>query len=805
MTMKSFPGNNAGVRATFLILMAALAAFAPSAAHGQSKPLAAESIVNDVDFFPMEAISPSPDGKWIAYLTADPTKPMRFDYVGQRFAKSGYPMLAGAQAMSVWVTELATGNAIQMTQTQGSSWMPSWSPDSRYLAFYSDRTGTATVWVWDRQTKTSREISPAQTHTAWWHERPDWSADGKSVVVPLLPEGMTLEDVLKMSPMGTGEKSPAPTDLKATSVHVYAFHPAEQAEKMKAASAAASGGAASSDEIEGTDYMNGIYYSDMASIDVASGRVTRLTKKIRPMSFALSPDRMKLGILTAEGSTPHTQQLVYTLRIYDFHDQTTKDVAKGFMEPNNLTTRFTWSPDSTRIAYSDTGLTAERAAYVVDVKSGARTKVSVKLPASSMDFTWGPPLWDRASKLVYLTDTVHGTIWEVSADGETARSVVKPGVPVKDVAYSEAASSYWSPDGGATMYIRSHDSVTKKDSIYSVNVASGETAKIYESDDAMGMRQMGSLVGVPLDSGTLIFPSESATHPQEAFALSLRSKQTTQVSRLNPQYSSVDLGKTKIIDWISLQGEQLHGTLLMPADYDAGKRYPLVVFIYGGDVGSDKANRFAFGWGSAFNPQMYATRGYAVLYPDIPLHPGTPIADLVSAVIPGVNKTVELGIVDPSRMAVMGQSFGGYNTIGLITQTSIFKAAVATSPATVDLWSGYTGFYNGMPAAAGYYEEGQGGMKGNPWQFKQRYYDNSPLFFLDQVKTPLLLERGVEDQISTYSENVYIALQVLGKDVELLEYDHEDHVLQQPVNVIDFWKRRLDWLDRYLSPAKTPN
>jgi hypothetical protein len=74
-------------------------------------------------------------------------------------------------------------------------------------------------------------------------------------------------------------------------------------------------------------------------------------------------------------------------------------------------------------------------------------------------------------------------------------------------------------------------------------------------------------------------------------------------------------------------------------------------------MGSDKGNRFAFGWGSAFNPQMCPTRGYAVLYPDVPMHPGTPVDDVISAVVPGVNKTVELGIVDPERLAVIGPKF----------------------------------------------------------------------------------------------------------------------------------------------------
>jgi dipeptidyl aminopeptidase/acylaminoacyl peptidase len=227
--------------------------------------------------------------------------------------------------------------------------------------------------------------------------------------------------------------------------------------------------------------------------------------------------------------------------------------------------------------------------------------------------------------------------------------------------------------------------------------------------------------------------------------------------------------------------------------------------MYGGDYGSDKGNRFAFAWGSAFNPQMWASRGYAVLYPDVPLHPGTPVDDLVSAVIPAVNKAVELGIADADRMAVMGQSFGGYNTLSLLTRTTIFKAAVATSAAPTDLFHGYTCFESGLAACVGYYEEGQGGMKGTPWEFKERYISNSPFFFLERVKTPLMIQRGANDRISIESGNLFNALRSLGKDVEFLEYEHEDHVVQQPVNLVDFWNRRIEWINRYLTPKDPTN
>jgi dipeptidyl aminopeptidase/acylaminoacyl peptidase len=318
------------------------------------------------------------------------------------------------------------------------------------------------------------------------------------------------------------------------------------------------------------------------------------------------------------------------------------------------------------------------------------------------------------------------------------------------------------------------------------------------------MREMGAMTGIPRGSAGLVYSSESAARASDLWALDVKTGLTRRLSNLNPQYESASMGQVRTVEWLSLRGEHLRGALLLPGDYQEGKRYPTVVWVYGGDNGSDKANRFGFGWGGAFNFQMWASRGYAVFYPDIPLHPGTPVQDLVSAVVPGVNKVVELGFTDPQRLALMGQSFGGYNPIALLTRTSIFKAAVATSPAATDLFAGYTYFLNGAAPSQGYYEEGQGGMKGLPWEFKTRYWENSPFFFLEGINTPLMLQGGLADVISAENGNVFNGLRRLGKDVELLEYEYEGHVVQQPANVIDFWNRRIAWLERYLGPENTP-
>jgi dipeptidyl aminopeptidase/acylaminoacyl peptidase len=769
---------------------------------GFCEPLSPDALVKEVQFFPYEGIVPSPDGKWIAYETDDPTKSIRFDYESQRYTKSGYPMLASAAATNIWVTEVASGKSIQMNSAQGFSWSPSWSPDGTRLAFYSDRGGQAALWAWDRRTGAAKQISNVEIFFSWWKERPLWSEDGKTILTKVLPERMTLNQVLSLSPyyaaLLNGDKKAEPA-ANTPSVNVYSFHKLQQATQATQAKAPDD-----SDTVD-LSFYNALFLSDLARVDVANGNVTRLVKRVRPMWFSYSPDQKQIAYMTLEGVVPKTQQSKFGVRLYSLATGKITELAIGFMDPNNLNSGISFSPDGSHIAYCDTGKTAERAAYVIDVNTGAKVKVSDPIDKDSRTFTWGEALWDKSGTRLYLLDPEAGRLWEVAADGNKGREVVKiPGAHIKDIAADEAAGRYWSPDDGKTMYVRAHDNDTKKDAIYSVTLGSGEAKKLYEGDESMAMREAGALTGLPHGSA-LVYSSESASRAADIWTLDVSKGATRRLSNLNPQYESASMGRVRTIDFLSMRGERLHGALLLPGDYEEGKRYPMVVWIYGGDNGSDKVNRFAFGWGGAFNFQMLASRGYAILYPDIPLHPGTPVQDVVSAVIPAVNKVVELGIADPQRLALMGQSFGGYNTISLLTRTSIFKAAVATSAAPTDLFMAHSFFLNGSAPSEGYYEEGQGGMKGSPWEFKTRYWENSPFFFLDNVETPLMLEGGAADLISAQSGNVYNGLRRLGKDVEYLQYEGEGHVVQQPVNVIDFWNRRIAWLERYLTSDNPPN
>ena len=200
--------------------------------------------------------------------------------------------------------------------------------------------------------------------------------------------------------------------------------------------------------------------------------------------------------------------------------------------------------------------------------------------------------------------------------------------------------------------------------------------------------------------------------------------------------------------------------------------------------------------------QLFATRGYAVLLPDAPQRLGTPMFDLAKTVLGGVNKAIEMGIADPDRLGVMGHSYGGYSVLSLIVQTNRFKAAMEA-----DGFADLVGHYGAMSKdgtafGTSIVEQGQGLIGGPPWQFPQRYVENSPIFYLDRVETPLLIVHGAKDEAVApfLGDEIFVALRRLGKGVEYAKYDGEGHTppYWSYENQVDFCNRLVQWFDQHL-------
>ncbi len=280
-----------------------------------------------------------------------------------------------------------------------------------------------------------------------------------------------------------------------------------------------------------------------------------------------------------------------------------------------------------------------------------------------------------------------------------------------------------------------------------------------------------------------------------------------QLTDANPQQKDFAwTSGVRLINYTSAKGDKLQGALYLPANYEPGKKYPLLVTIY--EKRSNLANTFvSVSETSTPNRSLYTSRGYAVLDPDIVYRINDPGMSAVWCVIPAVKAAIATGMIDSSNVGLWGHSWGGYQTAFLVTQTSIFKAAIAGAPLT-NMVSMYASVYwNTGNSDASIFEDSQGRFKGNVAENTEAYIRNSPVFHAEKVKTPLIILADDKDGAVDFNQGItyYNTLAQLKKDVILLEYVGENHGLARPINMKDYAMRQKDWFDHYLKAAPAPD
>ena len=280
---------------------------------------------------------------------------------------------------------------------------------------------------------------------------------------------------------------------------------------------------------------------------------------------------------------------------------------------------------------------------------------------------------------------------------------------------------------------------------------------------------------------------------------------TKQLSHLGEQTQGLLWGDSQLIEWKNKHGKRIQGRLITPENFDANKRYPVLVYFY--ENYSDRLNNFAaMKINHRPNFPYYSSNGYVIFQPDIDQIIGQPGDAMVQSIVPGVQKLIDMGIADVNAIALHGHSWGGYGTAYAITKTDIFAAAIAGAPV-----SNMTSAYSGIRLKSGMarqfqYETGQSRLAANLWQQRQLYINNSPLFFADKINTPLLIQFGDKDDAVPWQQGVelYMAMRRLNKDAVMLQYEGEPHHLKKYPNKLDYTIKVKQYLDHYLLGKPAP-
>jgi dipeptidyl aminopeptidase/acylaminoacyl peptidase len=261
----------------------------------------------------------------------------------------------------------------------------------------------------------------------------------------------------------------------------------------------------------------------------------------------------------------------------------------------------------------------------------------------------------------------------------------------------------------------------------------------------------------------------------------------------------------ELVNWISSDGVPLKGLLYKPEDFDPKKKYPMIAYFY--EQLSDGLHNYVAPSGrNVINPTHYASNGYLIFEPDIHYETGYPGPSALKSIVPGVEMLLARGFVDPKGLGLQGQSWGGYQTAFLITQTHMFSAAMAGAP-VANMTSAYGGIRWGSGLARAFqYEKTQSRIGGSLWQYPMRFIENSPLFSADRITTPLLMMANDADDAVPWYQGIemFVALRRLNKEVYLLDYNNDVHNPTKRANQKDVALRMQQFFDHHLRGYPAP-
>jgi dipeptidyl aminopeptidase/acylaminoacyl peptidase len=317
-------------------------------------------------------------------------------------------------------------------------------------------------------------------------------------------------------------------------------------------------------------------------------------------------------------------------------------------------------------------------------------------------------------------------------------------------------------------------------------------------------------IGAPTvakNADRMIFTQSTFNEFPDYWVADKRFNNPRKVTSANPFLGEYAWGTKKLIEYKNRFGQRLQATLTLPAGYEPGKKYPMLVYFY--ELMSNTHHNFSMpAYDDRPHISTYASNGYLVLQPDVVYEIGKPGTSAVDCVTAAVKEVIRQGYADPAHIGVQGHSWGGYQTSFMVTQTDMFAAIVTGAPPT-DLTSFVGTTYPGSGTLQqGITEVGQVRMGKNrtPWNSHELYESQSPIHHVNQITTPFMILHGTADNAVDWHQGLefYAAARRTGKNVILLSYPDEPHHLSRRENQLDFQVRMRQYFDHYLKGAPAP-
>jgi dipeptidyl aminopeptidase/acylaminoacyl peptidase len=649
-------------------------------------------------------------------------------------------------AQNVWVIATQGGES---PRKLGEGFLPTWSPSGAHLAYYSGTSKTLQLWIYDTRTKRARQA----THVSGgikpeqWTSLNGWRYDSFRYAWSPDNSYLVFPTLAPSAPVRKDTRDVVSGKRgTASPLILTATTPPELT--LRGIFAPGLSRQPGAEGYAAGRSKNGTgsqrrMANQLLIVDVRTHAIKQLT---RDEATYFNPSWSPDGKSIACASSDGRSsegRLTDTTNIYTIDVET--HTKKPLTQGAGVKRLPAWAPDGRYIAYLADGLFKTQSVFVIPAIGGEPINVTSQLQRYVLAFAWSPT---RESIIVDYQDGTADRIAEVDLAGSSITSI-----------------------GSASNVAR-----------YSTTVA---------------ISRAGGLIWAQSDP-----VSEGVIH-----VLGARERESHVLINVNPQVNDWELGSQEVIRWRNNRGDALEGVLLKPVHYQEGRRYPLIVDAYPGQLNGFK--------GSAISGnQAWASLGYAVFWPNaraphVWMNPyrsesfnqaakGPKGWDItVDDVLSGVDEVINRGIVDANRICLYGFSNGGGIVNYLVTRTDRFKCAVSIAGALSD-WLRPT-----LLRTSSMIPVFEGGL--DPWHDPEAYIQLSAVFYAANVRTPMLLAVGDEDgDFVLDSIEMYNGLRRFGDHVTLLRYPNQGHGLTGDA-MKDFWEREVAFFDRYLNPKSPSN
>ncbi len=721
----------------------------------------------------------SPDGGLLAYV------------VSGRAAKASAgttPKATPDSAIGARI-HLSSAPGVPICGGLGNQWHPSWSHDAKRLAFYSDAQGEAQLWLMERASGECKRVSAHQVRKSLLGGfQPIWAPDDLTIYIPL-PAALDVAagaDASAASPAATLDLAPR---------------------VLRSGSEAPEGSSKPSGAED--ERLRRYHHASWAAVDLAHGDV----KVVVPSDVVPMPGLASLS--------PSGKWMAYTSPQYSIEENShnyAKDLVATNLSSGARTKLATlpirgathfWHPQTDQLIYMFDG----KIWIAEPDQDGTLKPRSLEFPGRGL--VGGLALLTRDAKHVLVRLSTSGPDGKKGVFASEFGLLPLDGGPVRRFAmpdpaqwqYSGAISAdsnvLWQPDA-RFIHLRFRSAQSGLQTVQRINLTTGEAKTVMS-----GQFNMSGVGASPDHKHVYMVYEDLATYP-DVYRFDESLKNRKRVSHLDNRAAAVQTPEAHTLKALSPTSdgmlEEAEVLLLTPRGNKPPNGFPTVVMMYPGANLSHGINSFGGGEGNSMPNHVFTSRGYAVLMTNIDMPrgdtPGNPVQVISDQVLAQVMAAADSGLIDVSRLALSGQSYGGYATMAVASQTNLFRAGIAVNGIS-DLGSHA---YRLGKADDSYWirwaEDGQGQMGQSLWSDPLRYMINSPFYRLDRVHAPLLLLVGEKDNtvLKEESEKVFVGLRRLGKPAELAIYPGQGHVIRDwvPSSAGDAAKRAVEFLDRHL-------